>query len=183
MAGHGRRTAQPCQEDGCMPCLRIFEAKSARRLVLALAEYRQVCRRSADNARARLFGYAGISCGLCGGGGGGGGVTLCFHCYYFVFFAFCRFCRRFCQYCFRYGFASFDDTRKHYQFVTASAVNPVFACTVGRKYNMGNMKCNSQSQRAGSTPSPLRLAPHPHRLTCLHDWVSPLARCISPWKL
>ena len=52
-----------------MPCLRIFEAKSARRLglVLVLAEYRQVCRRSADNARARLFGYAGISCGLCGG--------------------------------------------------------------------------------------------------------------------
>ena len=117
------------------------------------------------------------------GGGGGGGVTLCFHCYYFVFLAFCRFCRRFCQYCFRYGFASFDDTRKHYQFVTASAVNPVFACTVGRKYNMGNMKCNSQSQRAGSAPSPLRLAPHPHRLTCLHDWISPLARCISPWKL
>ena len=116
-------------------------------------------------------------------GGGGGGVTLCFHCYYFVFLAFCRFCRRFCQYCFRYGFASFDDTRKHYQFVTASAVNPVFACTVGRKYNMGNMKCNSQSQRAGSAPSPLRLAPHQHRLTCLHDWVSPLSRCISPWRL
>ena len=52
-----------------MPCLRIFEAKSAQRLgmVLVLAEYRQVCRRSADNARIRLFGYAGVSCGLCVG--------------------------------------------------------------------------------------------------------------------
>ena len=70
-----------------MPCLRIFEAKSARRLGLVLAEYRQVCRRSADNARARLFGYAGISCGLCGGGGGGGGNSL-FSLLLFRFFCF-----------------------------------------------------------------------------------------------
>ena len=52
-----------------MPCLRIFEANPAPMpgMVLVLAEYRQVCRRSADNARARLFGYAGVSCGLCVG--------------------------------------------------------------------------------------------------------------------
>ena len=58
-----------------MPCPRIFEAKSAQMpgMVLVLAEYRQSRRLSADSARARLFGYAGVSCGLCGGGGGGGG--------------------------------------------------------------------------------------------------------------
>ena len=56
-----------------MPCPRIFEAKSAQMpgMVLVLAEYRQSRRLSADSARARLFGYAGVSCGLCGGGGGG----------------------------------------------------------------------------------------------------------------
>ena len=52
-----------------MPCLRIFEAKSAQMpgMVLVLAEYRQSRRLSADSARARLFGYAGVSCGLCVG--------------------------------------------------------------------------------------------------------------------
>ena len=151
MAGHGRSTAQPCQEDRCTPCLRIFEAKPAQRLgmVLVLAESRRGRRLSADNARARLFGYAGVSCGLCGRGGRGGGGrgnNLLFSLLLFRFFAFCRFCRRFCRYGFRYSFVGFDDTRKHYQFVTASAVNPVFACTVGRKYNMENMECNSQNQ-------------------------------------
>ena len=84
MAGHGRSTAQPCQEDRCTPCLRIFEAKPAQRLgmVLVLAESRRGRRLSADNARARLFGYAGVSCGLCGGGGV---ITYCFHCFYFAF--------------------------------------------------------------------------------------------------
>ena len=60
-----------------MPCLRIFEANPAQRLgmVLVLAEYRQVCRRSA--------GYAGG-----GGGGGGGGGNYLFSLLLFRFFGF-----------------------------------------------------------------------------------------------
>ena len=70
-----------------MPCLRIFEANPAPMpgMVLVLAEYRQVCRLSADSARARLFGYAGISCGLCGGGGGNNSL---FSLLLFRFFCF-----------------------------------------------------------------------------------------------
>ena len=68
-----------------MPCLRIFEANPARMpgMVLVLAEYRQVCRLSADNARIRSFGYAGISCGLCGGGN-----NFLFSLILFCFFGF-----------------------------------------------------------------------------------------------